>query len=128
MTVESAQVYRGVLPATRAGQREPRQPGRDGSADRRIEPQRAPACLPGIPDGNDLLRFRNRLALGLGALGLGGTTCGGAFPFLCSAVRTHGREATGDGPGSASRETRLPTEAASSWVAREESAAFPRGA
>ena len=39
MTVESAQVYRGVLPATRAGQRQPRQPGRDRGADRRVEPQ-----------------------------------------------------------------------------------------
>jgi hypothetical protein len=89
MAVESAQVYRGRLPAARAGQREPRQPGRDGSADRRIEPQRAPTCLAGIPDGNDLMRFGNRLALGLGALGFSRRTCCGSLAFLRSAVRTH---------------------------------------
>jgi hypothetical protein len=77
MTIESPQVYRGVLPAARTGEREPRQSGRDGIADRRIEPQRAPACLPRIPDGNDLVRFGNRLAFGLGALGLSRRTCCG---------------------------------------------------
>jgi hypothetical protein len=61
MTVESAQVYRGVLPAARAGQGEPRQPGRDGSADRRIEPQRTPTGLARVPNSDDLLRVGVRL-------------------------------------------------------------------
>jgi hypothetical protein len=92
MTVESARVYRGVLPATRAGQREPRDAGRDGSANRRIEPQGAPAGLSGIPDGDNLLRINNRLALSVGALRFGRSTCGGSLALLRSAVRIHDRK------------------------------------
>jgi hypothetical protein len=33
-----------------------------------------------VPDGHDLLRIRDRLALGLRALGRGGSTRGGALP------------------------------------------------
>jgi F0F1-type ATP synthase membrane subunit c/vacuolar-type H+-ATPase subunit K len=89
MTVESAQVYRGVLPAARAGQREPRQPGRDGSADRRIEPQGSPARLTRVPDGNDLLSFGGSLALGLCTLGPGRGLGGSTLAVLSSAVRAH---------------------------------------
>jgi hypothetical protein len=37
-------------------------------ADRRAEPQGSPTGLPRIPDGDDLLRIGNRLALGLATL------------------------------------------------------------
>ena len=49
---------------------QPGQPSRNRGADRRIEPQRTAASLASIPDRDDLLRVRDRLALGLGALRL----------------------------------------------------------
>jgi hypothetical protein len=52
-------------------------------ARRWIEPQ-GPAVY-----RNDLLRFRDRLALSLGALRFGCCPGGGALAFLRSAVRTH---------------------------------------
>jgi hypothetical protein len=60
----------------------PLQPSRDGSADRRVEPQRLAASLPRIPDGNDPLSFRDRLALCLGALRLGRSLSGCALSVV----------------------------------------------
>jgi hypothetical protein len=42
-----------------------------------------------LPLTNDLLRVGDCLALGLGALYLGGGTCGGSLAFLRSAMRAH---------------------------------------
>jgi hypothetical protein len=65
MPVERAQVNRANLPAGRARIAEPRQPGRNRGAYRRIEPQRAPARLTRIPDSNDLLRLGDGRTLAL---------------------------------------------------------------
>jgi hypothetical protein len=46
---------------------QPGQPSRNRGADRRVEPQRTAAGLASIPDRDDLLRVRDRLALGVGA-------------------------------------------------------------
>jgi F0F1-type ATP synthase membrane subunit c/vacuolar-type H+-ATPase subunit K len=43
-----------------------------------------------VPDGDDLLRIGDGLALGLGALGLGRYLGGCAVSILSSSVRTHG--------------------------------------
>ena len=53
---------------------------------RSSEPQGPAASLARVPDGNDLLSFRNRLALGLGAFGLFGGLGVGVLAFLRSAV------------------------------------------
>lgn len=53
-------------PDMRSSAREHR---RDGRANRRIKPK-PPASLAFVPDGDDLLSFRDGFALGLGALGL----------------------------------------------------------
>ena len=82
--------HRATLVARRARERKPRDTGGDRGADRGIEPQCPPAGLPRIPDTDDLLRIDDRLALGLGALGLGGCTGGDALSFLCSAMGAHG--------------------------------------
>jgi hypothetical protein len=91
MTIERPQIDAAELPARRAGERQPRKPGCDRSADRRVKPQRAPASLPRIPDGNDLLCINDGFALSLGALGLGGGPRGGPLSFLRSAVRFHAK-------------------------------------
>ena len=83
------------MAAARAGERQPRQPGRDGGADGRIEPQRAPAGLACIPYRDDLLRLGDCLALELGALDLGRSPCGSTLAFLRAAVRTHAAKITG---------------------------------
>ena len=67
-------------------------PPRDGSADRRIEPQRPAASLTSVPDGDDPLSIDKSLAFGLGALGLGCSACCGALAFLRSAIRSHWEE------------------------------------
>jgi hypothetical protein len=72
----------------------------DRGPDRRVEPQGASAGLPRVPDGDDLLGLGDRLALGLGALGVSRGSGGRAFPFLCSAVRSHGRRMDHFGSGS----------------------------
>jgi hypothetical protein len=82
MTVESAQVDRAELPARRAGECQPRKAGRNRGADCRVEPQGPAAGLPRIPDGDGLLSLGNCLALDLGALCLGRSSCGGALAFL----------------------------------------------
>jgi hypothetical protein len=46
--------------------------------------------LYGHSDSDDPVGFRDRLALGLGTLRLGRSSCGGSLPFLRSAVRSHG--------------------------------------
>jgi hypothetical protein len=43
-----------------------------------------------VPYRDDFLRFRDRLALGLGAFRFRRSTCGGSLTFLATAVRTHG--------------------------------------
>jgi hypothetical protein len=63
-----------------------RQPGRNRRADCWIEPQRPAASLSRVPNGDNLLRLRDRLALGLGTLRLGRSLGGGALAILCSAV------------------------------------------
>jgi hypothetical protein len=60
-----------------------------------LEPKNPPAGLARIPNGDDVLRVCDRLALGLGALCLGRCTSGGSLAFLRSAVRTHGRGSCG---------------------------------
>jgi hypothetical protein len=52
MSVEGAQVDRSELPARRAGEAKPREPCRDRSTNRRIEPQRPSASLPRVPNGD----------------------------------------------------------------------------
>jgi hypothetical protein len=89
MPVEGAQIDGPELPARRAGEREPRQPGRDGGTDSRVEPQRAAAGLARVPNSDDLLRVGDCLALGLGAPCLSRRPRCGALSFLCSAVRVH---------------------------------------
>jgi hypothetical protein len=74
---------------------QPGQPSRNRCADRRIESKLSAASLPGVPDGADLLRIGDGFALGLGALGLSGGTCGCALSFLRSAVRAHGARLAG---------------------------------
>jgi hypothetical protein len=49
----------------------------------------APAGLTGVPDGDDLLSFCNRLAFGHGAFGLRCDTCRDSLSFLRSAVWSH---------------------------------------
>ena len=90
MPIERAEINRANLLARRAGERKPRDAGRDGGADSRVEPEFTPASLPGIPDADDLLGFSECLALGPGAFGRFRRTRGGAFSFLRSAVRSHG--------------------------------------
>jgi hypothetical protein len=55
-------------------------------ADRRAEPQGSPTGLPRIPDGDDLLRIGNRLALGLATLCWFRSLCGSSLAFLRSAA------------------------------------------
>jgi len=87
--IERAQIDRPDLTARRARERKPREASRDGGPDRRVEPQGSTAGLPRVPDRNNLLRFDDRLALGLGASGLGRCLSGGALAVLSSSVRTH---------------------------------------
>jgi hypothetical protein len=67
-------------------------PAAMAATDGRVEPKRPPASLPRIPDGDNLLRSCDRLALGLGALRFGRCPRGGPLPFLCSAVWSHSRD------------------------------------
>jgi hypothetical protein len=48
VSVERAEVDRAYLLARGAGEADPRQPGCNGSANRSVEPQRAPARLPRV--------------------------------------------------------------------------------
>jgi hypothetical protein len=54
--------------------------GRNRCADRRVKPKLSPACLPGIPDRNDPLRFGDRLTLSLGTLRLSRRRAARALP------------------------------------------------
>ena len=90
MPIERAEIDQAYLAARRAGERKPREAGRDRGADCGIKPEFTPAGLPGIPDADDLLGFSECLALGPGAFGRFRRTRGGAFSFLRSAVRAHG--------------------------------------
>ena len=55
-----------------------------------------PACLTRIPDGEDLLGFRNSPALGLSPLGLGRSFGCGSLASLRSAVLSHDRIMPGE--------------------------------
>jgi hypothetical protein len=90
MPIERAEIHGADLLTRRAGKRQPRDAGRDRGADRRVEPESPTAGLARIPDADDLLGLGNRLALDLGAFGRFSGTCGGALPFLRSAVRSNG--------------------------------------
>ena len=91
MSIKGAQVDRPELSAGRARKCQPREPGRDGSTDCRVEPQGSPTSLTRIPDRDDLLRFGNRLALGFGTLRSFRGKGGGALSIQCAAVRSHER-------------------------------------
>jgi hypothetical protein len=65
--IQRAQINSADLLARRARVGEPRNAGRDGGADRRIEPQLACASLARIPYRDNLLRINDRLALNPGA-------------------------------------------------------------
>jgi hypothetical protein len=65
-------------------------PAAIAATDRGVEPQRPSASLPRVPDSDDLMSFRDHLALGLGALSFGRSSYGDSLAFLRSAVRSHG--------------------------------------
>ena len=90
MPIERAKVERAALAARRARVGEPRDAGSNRGADRRIEPKSPSASLARVPDGHDLLRIGDRLALDLGTLGRLRCPRGGALAFLCAAVRALG--------------------------------------
>jgi hypothetical protein len=98
MPVEGAQIKRADLSARRARVGQPREAGRYGSADRRIEPQLASASLAPIPYRDNLLRIDDGLALGLGAFCRLRCACSSGFAFLCSPVRTHAERLLTCGP------------------------------
>jgi hypothetical protein len=85
--IKRAQVDGSELAAARAGEAQPRNAGRDRSADRRVEPERTPAGLARLPDSDDPLSLSDRLALGLLALRFG--PC--SIAFLRAAVRAPGK-------------------------------------
>jgi hypothetical protein len=85
--VECAEVDRPDLAAGRAGEAQPRKSRCNRCAYRRVEPQGPAAGLTRVPDGHDLLRVDDGLALGFGTGGLRCSSGGCSLSFL--AIVTH---------------------------------------